>query len=97
MKRSCASTLIAFFASTVLDGCASSQINYNTLDIAGTYDQLITKQVTFNIIKSYQDKYGLPAFVKVTAQTATTQNSITPSTTLPVTAQFTGHCREQRQ
>jgi hypothetical protein len=73
----------------VLGGCASTQVNYNTLDIASTYDQLITKQVTFNLQKTLDNKYGLPAFVKVTAQTATTQNTVTPSASIPWTAQIT--------
>ena len=67
-----------------LAGCASAQVNYNTLDIAGTYDQLITKQVTFNLEKSIESKWSLPAFVKVTAQSAGTINSITPMVTLPI-------------
>jgi hypothetical protein len=67
-----------------LAGCASAQVNYNTLDIAGTYDQLITKQVTLNLQKSIDSKWSLPAFVKVTAQSAGTVNSITPMVTLPI-------------
>jgi hypothetical protein len=79
-----------FIATTaVLGGCASTQVNYNTLDIASTYDQLITKQVTFNLQKTLDNKDGLPAFVKITAQTATTQNTISPSATIPWTSQIT--------
>jgi hypothetical protein len=77
----------AYIMSLTTAGCASTQINSNTLDIASTYDELITKQVTFNIRKTFEDPYGLPAYVKVTAQTATTQNSITPMLTLPLSNQ----------
>jgi hypothetical protein len=81
--------LEASLAPLLLASCASTQVNYNTLDIASTYDLLITKQVTYNIRKSYEDKYGLPSFTKVTAQTATTQDTITPSVTTPLAAQIT--------
>jgi hypothetical protein len=79
---------VAIFSLSVLSGCASTQINYNTLDIASTYDELVTKQVTFNLRKTYEHSYGIPAFVKVSAQTATTQNSITPTLTLPLSDQI---------
>ncbi|HLI99400.1 MAG TPA: hypothetical protein VKT76_06775 [Bradyrhizobium sp.] len=75
--------------SIFLVGCANTQLNYNTLDIASTYDQLITKQVSYNIRKSLASKYGLPAFVKVTAGTATTQNSITPTGSIPISTGIT--------
>jgi hypothetical protein len=78
----------ALIAAIAAAGCASSQINYNTLEIASTYDQLLTKQVTFNLLKQINDPYGLPAFVKVTNQTATTQNSITPTISFPFTSQI---------
>jgi hypothetical protein len=78
-----------FGGSFLMASCASTQINYNTLEIASTYDQLIIKQVTYNIMKSFEDPYGLPAFVKVTAQTTTAQNSITPTVTSPLSAQIT--------
>jgi hypothetical protein len=80
---------VAIISILTLTSCASSQVNYNTLDIASTYDQLITKQVTFNLRKTYENPYGIPAFVKVSNQTATTQNSITPTFTLPLTDQIT--------
>lgn len=70
-------------------GCASSQVNYNALEIASTYDQLMTKQVSFNLAKTFCDPEGIPAFVKITSQTATTQNSISPSFTFPLSSQVT--------
>ncbi|MBV9481742.1 MAG: hypothetical protein JO249_13455 [Acidobacteria bacterium] len=68
-------------------GCASTQVNRNTLDIASTYDQLITKQVTFNLEKTIESPFSVPAFVRVNVQSATTMNSINPSLTFPLTAQ----------
>ena len=76
---------LLFMLTLSVSGCASAQVNYNTLDIASTYDQLLTKQVTYNIVKSLESQYSLPAFVKVTAQTATTQYTVTPAVTVPLT------------
>jgi hypothetical protein len=64
-------------------GCASTQVNYNTLDIASTYDTLITKQVVFNIFKTLENEFGVPAFVKVTAQSAGTTDAVNPTLTFP--------------
>ncbi|WP_159011368.1 hypothetical protein [Bradyrhizobium sp. S69] len=89
MRISFHRTSLISIASTALVGCASTQINYNTLDIASTYDQLITKQVTYNIRKSIESRYGLPAFVKVTAATATTQASVTPTASIPLSTGIT--------
>lgn len=86
-KAICA-RLGAYLAPLAVWGCSSTQVNYNTLEIASTYDQLMTKQVTFNLRKSIEDKYGLPAFVKITNQTATTLNSITPNFTFPLSDQI---------
>src|SRR5271169_265599 len=84
----CRSSWPVYFGLSMITGCASTQINSNTLDIASTYDELITKQFTFNIRKTVEDPYGLPAYVKVTAQTAATQNTITPTLTLPLSNQI---------
>jgi hypothetical protein len=67
-----------------LGGCASTQINYNTLDIASTFDSLITKQVVFNLKKTQLDPFSIPAFVKVASQTASTTNSVSPTFTFPL-------------
>jgi hypothetical protein len=89
MSRLFGRATIALTTMLVVAGCASTQLNYNTLDIASTYDQLITKQITVNIKKSLESKYGLPAFVKVTAGTATTTNSVTPSGTAALSTGIT--------
>lgn len=66
-----------------ISGCASAQVNYNTLDIGSTYDTLIIKQVVFNIFKTLENKFGIPAFVNVTAQSANTTDAVNPTLTFP--------------
>ena len=70
-------------------GCSSTQVNENTLDIAGTYDQLIVRQVTANLIKTVVNPFGIPAFARVTVQSAQTTNSISPSFSFPLSSQVT--------
>jgi hypothetical protein len=82
--------LISGTACIIMSGCASTQINYNTLDIARYYESLWTKQVTANLISAFNNPDGLPSFVKVTAATTTTQNSVTPTFTFPISPTVTG-------
>jgi hypothetical protein len=73
----------------LLGGCASTEINYNALDVASTYDTLITKQVVFNILKTYKDQFGVPAYVKIGTQVAQTTDSINPTFSFPFSPQTT--------
>jgi hypothetical protein len=65
-------------------GCASTQLNYNTQDLASTVDSLVTNQVLSNLSKFLDDKFAIPSQVAITAGTVTTNNSITPSLTTPL-------------
>ncbi|WP_136615055.1 hypothetical protein [Bradyrhizobium sacchari] len=70
-------------------GCASTQLNYNTLDIASSVSSLYTKQVLSNLSKYIDEPEGLPAQVDIAAGTVQTSNSVTPSITGPVSKSFT--------
>jgi hypothetical protein len=71
-----------------LNGCASVQLNNNTLDITSAYQQLLTEQVAFNIIKTFDDEYGIPSFGKVSSAGAQTTNNVNPSFTIPLGGQI---------
>ncbi len=66
-----------------LAGCASSQLNYNTLDIASTTDSLLTKQILYNFAAFLDSEAAIPAQVTVSSGNATTSNSITPTLSTP--------------
>jgi hypothetical protein len=68
----------------LLAGCASTQLNYNTLDLASTVDSLVTKQVLDNLSKIIDNPLAIPAQVDLAAGTATTANSVTPTFTDPI-------------
>jgi hypothetical protein len=78
-------TLLA--ASTALAGCASSQLNYNTLDISSSLDSLYTKQALTNLSRFIDEPYAIPAQLDISAGTIQTVNTIQPSLSFPLTSQ----------
>lgn len=80
-------TLIAF---TLLSGgCASTQLNYNTLDIASSIDTLIVQQVVQNIVKTYINEYAIPSQISVVSGNIQTTNAINPSVSFPFSSNVT--------
>jgi hypothetical protein len=68
-------------------GCASTQLNYNTLDLSSNIDSLVTKQALVNLSKFIDDPNAIPSQVDLSAGTIQTSNAITPSVTFPLTNQ----------
>ncbi len=66
-----------------LASCASTQLNYNTLDLASTVGDIQTKQVLFNLALLNGNKAAIPTHVDLTTGTASTTNSITPTISTP--------------
>jgi hypothetical protein len=76
------SALIVWWLSSV--GCASTQLNYNALDLASTVDSLVTNQVLSNLGKFLESPYAIPSQVAITSGTASTNNTVTPGFTSPL-------------
>lgn len=57
-------------------GCASTQLNHNTLDLAGTVDQLVIEQIHDNILRFVKDPYAIPSLVSLPGGSATTQGTM---------------------
>jgi hypothetical protein len=72
-----------------IGGCASTQLNYNTLDLAASLDSLTTKQILFNLARTLEDPYAVPSEISVAAGSATTANSISPTFSTPLSASTT--------
>ena len=66
-------------SSLCLFGCASAQLNFNTLEIASTVESLQTKQVLYNISKFIDNPDTVPDQVVVSSGSVGTTNSITPN------------------
>lgn len=67
-----------------LAGCASTQLNFNTLDLASSSESLITSQVLYNLAKIRSFAYAVPAQVSIPSGSATTTNAVTPTLGGPI-------------
>ncbi|WP_422003137.1 hypothetical protein [Reyranella sp.] len=65
-------------------GCASTQLNYNTADLASSLASLTKRQIFFNLSQAMDDPDFVPSQVTISIGTAQTLNSVTPSLTLPL-------------
>jgi hypothetical protein len=68
----------------LVSGCASTQLNYNTLELGSTADKLLAQQVLHNIEKFIDSDTAIPAQITITSGTASTTNSLSPSFTSPL-------------
>lgn len=75
---------LCIFVALAVGGCASTQLNYNTLDLAGTVDQLVAQQVIYNVIKFVENPEAIPSLVSLPAGSATTINNIGASWSDPI-------------
>src|SRR5215471_268989 len=73
--------LIISSMATFLAGCASYQLNSNTLEIGSTVESLQTKQVLHNISKFIDNPDTIPDQIAIASGTITTLNVVTPSFT----------------
>jgi hypothetical protein len=70
----------------LISGCASTQLNYNTVEIATSTDGVYTKETLINLSKFIDDPYAIPTQATIAASQIQTVNSVTPSLTFPLTA-----------
>jgi hypothetical protein len=75
--------------SLAVAACASGQLNYNTLDLASTVDDLITKQVVYNLGKFWIDPSSNPTQVTVSAGSISTTNQASLSWANPLNTAVT--------
>jgi hypothetical protein len=73
----------------LLSGCASTQLNNNTLDLASTVGNLQTEQVLNNLSLFFDNPASLPAHIDLSAGTASTTYSVNPTVTTPLSAATT--------
>jgi hypothetical protein len=67
-------------------GCASTQLNYNAVEISGTLDSVYTKETLTNLSKFIDNPWAIPSQVMMVGGTVQTTNTINPSVTFPLTA-----------
>jgi hypothetical protein len=85
MRNTFLSAMIALAAG----GCASTQLNHNALDLAGTVDDLITRQITQNIGKFMLNPSAIPTQVSIASGSVTTTGQISASMNSPLNKSLT--------
>src|SRR5262245_9046233 len=65
-------------------GCASTQLNYNTADLASSFNSLTKRQIFFNLAQALTDPDFVPSQATISVGTAQSLNSITPSISEPL-------------
>src|SRR5450755_487188 len=73
----------------LLGGCASFQLNENTLDLGGTVDTLVRRQILLNLSRFVENHYAIPAQVNILAGADTTTNSLSASYSDPFSKAIT--------
>jgi hypothetical protein len=79
--------VLCFAAS--LSGCASTQLNYNTLDIADSVESIYTRQALSNLSKIIDQPNALPSQMDLLQGTVQTSASVSPSVTAPLSQTIT--------
>jgi hypothetical protein len=75
-------------AAFALASCASTQLTYNTIDIASNIDSLLTKEALTNLSKFIDNPFSIPSQLDIQAGTIQTSNAITPSVGFPLSSQI---------
>jgi hypothetical protein len=77
--HSCWTKLSAIAIATALAGCATAQLNYNTMEIASTVESLQTRQILNNISKFIDDPDTIPDQIAIGSGNVSVTNSVTPN------------------
>jgi hypothetical protein len=83
LVTSAAGLVLCVSVGTALCGCASTQLNYNTMDIANNSDSLLTKQILYNFATFLDNAVAVPAQIIVTSGTASTSASASSNVSAP--------------
>ena len=75
---------ICIVACLLLCGCASTQLNYNTADLASSLNSLTKRQIFFNLAQALTDPEFVPSQATISIGTAQTLNAVTPSISMPL-------------
>ncbi|MBB5756515.1 hypothetical protein HNR00_001213 [Methylorubrum rhodinum] len=82
-------SILAILVALLVAGCAADRNNLHALYIASTFDSLLTKQVAYNLLETYHNRYKVPSYVKIGTQTARTSEAINPTFAIPILPQKT--------
>ncbi len=76
--------LISIAVCLLVCGCASTQLNYNTADLASSLNSLTKRQIFYNLAQTLTDPEFVPSQATISIGTAQTLNAVTPSVSIPI-------------
>src|ERR1700677_3976714 len=71
-------------AALELSGCASLQLNHNTIELGTSVNDLQKQQILYNLSLFADDPAALPTHLDLTGGTAQTQNTVQPTVGFPL-------------
>ena len=77
------------FAAAFIAGCASTALNYNTLDLASTTNDLLSRQVLYNLANFIDSDLAYPSQIVINSGTASTSDTISANYSTPLTSAIT--------
>lgn len=81
--------LVWFVVCLLVSGCSSTQLNYNTADLASSLFSLMKSQIFYNLAQALNDPDFVPSQATISIGTAQTLNAVNPTLTLPLGPTFT--------
>jgi hypothetical protein len=85
-KRFLTASVVSLSAAVALSGCASTQLNHNTLELASTVGDIQTQQVLYNLGLMYDNPAAIPTHVDLSGGSAATTNAVNPTIGAPFNA-----------
>ena len=70
----------------LFSGCASTQLNYDAVEVSATVDSVYTREALNNLGKFIDEPYAIPSQVLLAAGNVQTTNTIQPNVTFPFTS-----------
>ena len=80
--RACAAVSVGLYL--LVSGCASTQLNHNTLELATSVGNVQTQQVLYNLSLILDDPSAIPTHVTLSDGSASTNNSVQPQISSPL-------------
>lgn len=80
--------LFCVAACFLASACASTQLNYNTADLASSLSSLAKTQILYNLAQATTDPEFVPSQVTISVGSAQTANSVSPSVSVPLGPSF---------
>ena len=80
--------LICVVACLLGTGCASTQLNANTSDLASSLSSVAKSQILYNLAQAINDPEFVPSQVTISIGTAQTANTVAPSVSIPLGPSF---------